>query len=247
MEIELLYNCIKEIENGKSIDEVAKYNHVKPRILRLYLLQDGGQKGKEIILDEIQSQLPLTIEEISDRVNEGKSLRDIAEECGVSHYKFTELFYRYKAISGQKIQSDNKVKYKRTDLDVNKIINEYRNGKSIIQIAEENNTSTTTIRIRIDNYKSTTGEDVDQEHKNEINRIRNIRKKAKNDKNRKIEMDRIREQENKKIKLIEQIIREYGYFYEQLLEIANRKGYEFSKLIYYQALNNIKRDEERDE
>ena len=223
MEIELVYNCIKEIENGKSIDEVAKYNHVKPRILRLYLLQDGGQKGKEIILDEIQSQLPLTIEEISDRVNEGKLLRDIAEECGVSHYKFTELFYRYKAISGQKIQSDNKVKYKRTDLDVNKIINEYRNGKSIIQIAEENNTSTTTIRIR------------------------NIRKKAKNDKNRKIEMDRIREQENKKIKLIEQIIREYGYSYEQLLEIANRKGYEFSKLIYYQALNNIKRDEERDE
>ena len=247
MDIEVVFNCIKEIEKGKTIDEVAKKNHVKPKVLRSYLLQVGGKKGKDIILNEIQSQLPLLIEGIVNRYQEGENLSDIAIELGMNPNKFKEIVYTYISISGLKMQRDNERKYKRTDLDENKIIEEYRNGKSIIQIAEENNSSTNAIRRRIDKYKNTTGEDIDQEHKNELIRIRKIKKKAKSDRKRRIEIERIRQQETKKIKLIEEIIRKHGYSYEQLLEIANRKGYEFSKLIYYQALNNIKRDEERDE
>ena len=57
----------------------------------------------------------------------------------------------------------------------------------------------------------------------------------------------MKEQE-KKIKLVAEIIRKYGYSYEQLCDIAIEKGYdEIPKLIYYQALNIIDNEQKGEE
>ena len=166
MSIDEVFKYIKEIENGKKIEEVAKENNIWPERVRAYLLRYGGQKGKNILLNEILEVLPISIEEINLEFQNGKNSTDIAEELGVSTEWFLDVILKYETISGDKIQKRKglNLNKRRNDLDVSKIIDEYRKGKDLTKIADDNNASTTTIRRRIDEYKKRTDEDIDEEH-----------------------------------------------------------------------------------
>ena len=244
MSIDEIFKYIKEIENGKTIEEVANENNIWPERLRAYLLQYGGPKGKKILLSEILGELPISMSEINLKFQNGNTATDIAKEIAVGTEWLLDTILKYEMISGDKIQKRKglNLKKRRNDLDDSKIIEEYRNGRNLKEIADGYNASTTTIRRRIDEYKKRTGEDIDEEHII-AKQKKKLRGKDENKENR----DKAKEQEEK-IKLVAEIIKKHGYSYEQLCEIAKEKEYdEIPKIIYYQALNfqNEERNEEQ--
>lgn len=248
MEINKIIEFIKEIEKGKSIDEIAYENMITPERVRAELLYRGGKNGKDILLKELCKNLPVSIDEIKEKYSEGKTTEEVAKEIGMPKQKLRDILVQYKTISGEVIIPRAKANNKRNDLDEEKIIQEYRNGKRINQISIKMNASPTAINNRINEYIKNTGVNVKAEHINQLNKNKNNSEDIKKKKSSKTNKDKeIIEKENEQRQLLEDIIREHGYSYEYICKIFEKKGYEkVSKLLYYQALNNVEKDQERE-
>ena len=247
IDLEETMKCIREIESGKSIDQVAKEKYIKPDVIRAYLLEYGGVRGKNILLKELEEKLPISIEEMLEKYASGKTTKDISNELGVTYNWLMDKITRYESISGRKFPR-KRTNNKRNDLDEDYIIGEDISGVTFAKIAEDCDASVTAIQRLINEYKIKTGENIEEKRQKSVEKIRKEKERKKRKSiTRKKTPEEVMEQEKEKVKLIEEIIRKYGYSYEQLSKIAENKRYKVSREIYYQALNNIKRDEERDE
>lgn len=254
MEINKIIEFIEEIEKGKSIDDIAFENMITPERVRAELLYRGGKSGKDILLKELCKNLPVSIDEIKEKYNEGKTTEEVAKDIGMPKRKLNDILVQYKSVSGEVIRPRSKPNNRINDLDEEKIIEEYRSGKPVLQISKEMGVSSTVIYNRINKYIENTGEDIETEHKiqlknkREKSKIKKQLKCCKKSKDEKIcEKDKEQEKEYKQRKLLEDIIREHGYSYEYICKIFEKKGYEkVSKLLYYQALNNVEKDQERE-
>lgn len=254
--VEEVYLCIREIESGKKISEVSKEKYIKPEILRSYILEYGGIRGKNVLLKELEEQLPISMEELIERYVSGKTMDEIADDLGVGRFVIRNIISKYEAISGKKFHR-RKITNKRDDIDTEYIIDEYRKGKGISKIAEEIGASVTAVKKRIEDYKKEHEDDIEGEHEENLEKIRTVKRLERKANGRKKyiskkietkeEQEKKRNKEKEQIKLVEEIIRTYGYSYEQLSEIARNRGDEVTEMVYYQALNNIRKNEERDE
>lgn len=243
MDIEEVFQSIKEIENGKSIEEVSTEKQIGPEVLRSNILLYGGSKGRDILKKELLKQFPVSIEDIIVELNEGKSIKDISSEIGIKYEELFHLLRKYQSITGQIIQKKHISLNKRYDIDEHTIIEKYRRGERIFQIAKELDASSGTIRRILDKHIERTGEDIDKEHK----KSKEIKKEMKKDNTPSDTTNKKIIRENRKRELMKQMIRN-GYSYEEVSKRLKEYG-TISKLEFYQAVvneeNRKKFDEER--
>lgn len=171
-EIELK-QIIEEYEKGTSLEEIAKKLNLPVRIIKSELLSYGRENGKEILLKELERNYPM-IKEMAEDCKQGKTMEQFFERYHIDIEKIYEAIRQYQLITGEKFSIRNKQGYgnSRQDLQVDKIIDQFRKGETLAKIAEEQEASVTAVRSRIQQYIQKHGNEILEEHnkKNKTNK-----------------------------------------------------------------------------
>lgn len=167
---------IKEYENGTSLEEIAKNSRLPIQIIKSELLEHGGEKGKEILLKELEKKYPMIKAMIQD-YQEGKKVKQLSEQYYLTEYMTREAILQYQMITGRTFPEKHRTNY-REDLQIDEIIEGFRNGELLSKLANDNDASITAIRNRVDKYIEEHGNQIVEERKNAIEKQKgaNIKK-----------------------------------------------------------------------
>lgn len=216
---------IGEIQSGKSIEQVAKKNGIKPNRLKAALLHYGEDKGKQILLEvEVNSKLsslttPTTIEDIRKYFEEGLTTEEIARKIGMDENILQKLILDFESITGSKKLKNRMAPgaSARTDVDFEEIIMEYMQGETISSLAKKYEVASITIRRKINEKPN--WEEIDKAHKSALIKKENAEADKK---------DKIPDSNNLKIATEEKIREVLGKnmcSLEEVVEILVEQGY----------------------
>ena len=231
---------IKRYDKGMALPQIAKdFNTNKNTILRC-LNEDGGEKGKTIVmlyLDSSKSNKITIREAVQHYDEEGLSIEQIAEDYDVDIPTVVNRLKDYEAIFGKKIIR-RRWRQRRADLDLaaSDIIKEYKDGVFLADIAGGHHCSTMAIRSRLDEHMEKTGEDIDKIHD------RSIRQRSKsNEETEKIEKEQDSEFKIASLQSVCNIIEKYNYSFDKISEEAKIRGYIVLPEVYLKAFETVKR------
>ena len=122
----------EEYEKGISLEEIAKKLNLPVRIIKSELLAYGRENGKEILLKELERKYPM-IKEMVEDCKQGKTIKQFFERYQIDIEKIYEGIRLYQLITGEKFTIRNKHGSGniREDLQVDKIIEQFRKGKTL--------------------------------------------------------------------------------------------------------------------
>lgn len=165
-----LKEVIKEYEKGVPLKEISRKMTTSISMLKSELLRYKGKKGKEILLKELRKENPM-INIIIEEYQKGKKVEQLSERYGITKERIYHLIGQYQMITNETILVGNKQGSgnARDDLQIEKIIEGYRNGDPWSKLENDNNASATAIRKRIDRYIEEKGNQIVEERENEIN------------------------------------------------------------------------------
>lgn len=173
---------IEEYENGKTLKEINKDLHLPISRVKRKLLEHGGEKGKKILLIELEKEIPM-INEMIEHYQQGIILEQLSKQYGMNMIKIDDVIHKYEMLIGKPLE---KIRYKnnrRNDLQEDEIVKEYAAGKTYQELAEGYRTCETTIRNRIIDYVRINGNSIREKHnKNREKFIEERKKIIKKDK-----------------------------------------------------------------
>lgn len=148
-------DLIKQMNEGKTLTSLAKeygvdLSGISRRITRYYR-KIGEEKPNlnRVVIPEID----LSIEEIIEKYESGKSQIELAKEYGVSFYTITSRVEEYyKKIGKEKPKVKKKNIKTRKKLPIEEIIEMYINGATLTEISENYGINSSTISKGIDEY-----------------------------------------------------------------------------------------------
>ena len=225
---------IQDYEEGKTISQIAKKYRKSSSMIKVDLVELGGKKGQEILLNELERKSGLPVMEIIEKYKSGKTIEQLKEEYG-EKFKINHIINQYQVITGRKVLRINNSDY-RDDLDRVKIVQEYREGKKESQLAAENHVAISTIRRILAKYADENGYRIYDDHENAAT-------KRLND-NKEYEKDQLK---IASLNSVCKILKKYKYGYEELFKIGLEKGYFVSKTTYESALELIEEQRKGEE
>lgn len=168
MEISLK-EVIKEYENGASLEEISAKAHESISMIKSRILVHGGRKGQEILLKELKKEIPI-IETLIQEYQQRNTIEQLSEKYHESKDKIFRAIKQYQVIINKNnlmgnVQSPKKI---RNDLQIEKIIQGYRNGDTWAKLEIDNNASATAIRKRVYKYIEENGNQIEEERNNAI-------------------------------------------------------------------------------
>lgn len=239
----IIKDIINDIENKIPINIVAKKYHKKQAVIKRALFELGGEKGKEILLSELEKKLPII--EIVAKYKSGSVILELAEEYKIAYNKILNSIGEYELITGEKILDKSRQNRKQPkEIDKKEITQKYFQGMTYKQIGDEYHVAPSTIRSKIQSYMQ------EQKGKLEIENSNNDRKIGIN--TEVYEFDTALSS-NKQLKVVtkhslKRILSRYDYTYEELSKLAYKSGHIIPKEVFEEVLNSIKKDDnERDE
>ena len=241
---------IQDYEQGKTISQIAKKYKKSSSMIKVDLLELGGKKGQEILLKELERASGLPVMEIIEKYKHGKNIEQLKKEYGAKS-KISYIINQYQVITGEKVLGMNNSAY-RDDLDREKIVQEYREGKKESQLADENHVAISTIRRIVTKYADKNGYDIYDDHeKSAAKRIQDNNISNSKDNKEDNEEDN-KENDKEKLKIaslnsVIKIVKKYRYGYYELFQIGLEKGYFVSKATYERALELIEEQKKGEE
>lgn len=191
-----LENIITQIEQGKTITEIVGLRNSKVKRL---LFEECGQRGREALILDFERTKPI-LKIIELYSNNNLRIDDVAKKLQISKGEVAKIIETYEFLTGKEIRkSDNK---DQQDLDEKSIIEDYRLGKQMIQLAKDNNTTYEVARRIIARYLSENGPEIEEERKRilELDRKKKVEDEIKNKKISK-KLSKKEEHKNKRISL----------------------------------------------
>ena len=180
MDINEIEEVIKEFENGTSLRDCAKKRKIYIDKLRRNLFELGGEKGKQVLIQELEMYLKVPIMEIVGEYKKNKSATQISSDYGISLAKLSSVMHKYEYITGEKVIPKRERPQFRDDLDREKIVRRYKRGEYINKIADDNDVYPSTIRLIVTKYEIEHGLDIDEEHKKNVekqkDKVKNLKK-----------------------------------------------------------------------
>lgn len=164
-----LEHVIKEYKNGTSLKNISTEIRIPIRIIKSELLQYGGKKGQEILLQELEKEFPMIKAMVQD-YQERKNVQQLSKQYHLTENMTRNVIRQYQTIVGEKTSKKYTTNY-REDLQTDQIIEGFRNGELLSKIANDNDASVTAIRYRIDKYIEEHGNQIEEERKNAIEKI----------------------------------------------------------------------------
>ena len=147
------------------------------------MFEKYGELGKQILLKDFENRNPDGIQIINLYI-QGYLVIEISKLTQLHTQKISDLLTEYGHIIGERVEHQQDKKKEK--LDINSIISEYRQGKSMRKIAEETGTYTDNIRRIIFDYVDRTDDkEIDKVHMENNKKIRkekNSKTKEKNEK-----------------------------------------------------------------
>lgn len=161
-----LEQVIKEYKNGTSLKNISTEIRIPIRIIKSELLQYGGKRGQEILMQELEKEFPMIKAMVQD-YQERKNVQQLSKQYHLTENMTRNVIRQYQTIVGEKTSKKYTTNY-REDLQTDQIIEEFRNGELLSKIANDNDASVTAIRYRVDNYIEEHGNQIVEERKNAI-------------------------------------------------------------------------------
>ena len=205
----------KEYDEGNTLSQIAKNHNKKINIIKIELLELGGEKGKKILLEELEKKAGLSVNEVIPEYKKYNSAIKVAEVFDVSESKIFNFMREYKTIVGEKEFRNSIIENARVDGDIDQIIEDYRIGITETKIAREKGISQSTVRNIIIKHAKREGYEIYHEH--EIAR-------GKIEQSKRI---KAYEEENNEIERIEELKKCNKYIMVQAIEgrsAEERKG-----------------------
>lgn len=146
-----IQSILGEIEKCGDLASVARSHGLKRRELKRQLYLFGGERGKAILIRELEKKLPA--DKIKDELNKNKSFEEICEILQIGIAQLEDWIQKYEFISG--VPFKRKVGHKaRKDLDsqFEMILQDYLDGESYPALSRKYGASSTAIRTRIEKY-----------------------------------------------------------------------------------------------
>lgn len=170
-----LKQVIEEYERGVSLKEISTKTHKSISMMKSRMLMYGGKKGEEILLKELRKENSM-IDIIIEEYQKGEKVEQLSERYGITEQRIYHLIRQYQMITNETILVGNKQGSgnARDDLQIEKIIEGYRNGEPWSKLENDNNASATAIRKRVNRYIEENGDQIVEERENAIKQ-RNMR------------------------------------------------------------------------
>lgn len=172
-----LKQIIEDYENGQSIEEIKQNRNITLSIpmIKSILLEYGGKKGRAILLQELKKEIPM-IEEIVVDYQQKKTTQQLSEDYHINTKKISDGIQQYKILTGG-IFANNHITNYREDIQTEEIIEDYKNGKTLSKIADEQMASVFAIRSRIEHYIEEHGDEIVKQHNRNKNTSKRLEKK----------------------------------------------------------------------
>lgn len=237
---ERLETIMAQIENGKVLSEIVSGHNSK---IKRLLFEECGERGKRALILDFERKYPIF--KILELYNNGFKLDEVDEKLGLATGKSTNLIIEYEFLTGKKFQHlYSGIRY---DLDSDEIIEQYRAGKTMEQIAEENECSAMSIQKRINEYMAENGDELKREHDYNFELL----KLSDNSSRKKYKLEDVCYNSNLKIATrysIQRVLNKYDYTYEELSKEALKAGYFVQREVYdsvIEKLNKQRKGEDR--
>lgn len=247
-EKEYIEQIIKEFNEGKKIKDIAKMRQTTENNIKRQLFELGGEEGREILLQdlEIASGIPIKQMVLEYEQNK-KTIKQISDEYGIGVTKLGETIRRYELITGKKI-----IVKPSSNIDVEEILQKYRNGITAKEIANEIDILPSAVYRTIYQHAKENGNDIQVEHRSNWNarRSNNHSEQVDSDiENLENEKENRKENEKSRIKVLSlnaacKIIEKYNYTFEELFREAKERGYIITREMYEKALEMMNKLEQ---
>lgn len=239
MDINDIKKIIEEFERGTTLIESAKRRKISISDIRRSLFELGGEKGKQVLIQELEMISKAPIMKIVNDYKQNKDASQICSDYNIYAGKLSDIIHKYEYITGEKINVNKSHSPQfRHDLDREEIVNRYRSGEHITRIAEDNEVFPSTIRYIITRYEIENGNDIEDEHKQNVEK-----NKQNSEKQREIAPGL----KKTSINSIYNIIKKYNYSFEQLVVESKKRGYKVSEETYIKALEKIENERKKGE
>ena len=231
MDIDEIEEIIKEFENEKNLRACAKKHKISISTIRRNLFELGGEKGKRVLIQELEMISKVPIMEIVKEYMKNKNASQICSDYNISAGKLSGIIHRYEDIMGEKIGNKRYSPQFRHDLDREKIVDRYRSGEYITKIADDNDVSPSTVHLIITKYEIEHGIEIEEEHKKNIEKHK----------------DEVKNLKKPSIDSVCRVIKKYNYSFDQLVKQAKKSGYIVSEEMYIKALERIEIEKRKGE
>lgn len=228
-----LENIISQIEAGKMLSEIISGHNSK---IKRLLFEECGERGKRALILDFERKYPIF--KILELYNNGFKLDEVDEKLGLATGKSTNLIIEYEFLTGKKFQHlYSGIRY---DLDSDEIIEEYRSGKTINQIAAGKRCSGLSIQKRINEYMAENGDELKREHDYNFELL----KLSDNASRKKYKLEDVYCNSNLKIATrnsIKNVLSKYDYTYEKLSKETLKAGYFVQREVYDRVIEELKK------
>lgn len=154
-------NVIEDYENGVSLEEIRTRIGIPKRIIKSKLLTLGGERGKAILLKELEKDFPM-INEIMKEYKQRKTVKQISEQYkGIN---VSRAIRQYEMITGETFPINNPAIFRRDDIPKEKVIKDYGNGRIMSDLATEQKVAVSTIKRIVDSYVIEHGDEIVEQH-----------------------------------------------------------------------------------
>lgn len=263
-----LKQIIEDYESGQSLEEIKQNRSITLSIpmIKSILLEYGAKKGRAILLQELKKEIP-RIEEIVVDYQQKKTIQQLSEDYHINTTKINDAIQQYKIITGEIFANNHTTNY-REDIQTEEIIEDYKNGKTLSKIADEQRASVYAIRRRIEHYIEEDGDEIVKQHNRNKNTNNRLGKKLHADMKLPIKeiielrkkgdtFEDIGKVYNIDAETIKQVVRFYYNAYKKykklkekkiinssMIEKYNRLGYSFSEIQEFCKENGYEISEE---
>ena len=165
-------DIINEFEEGISLRKSAKKRKIPISKIRRSLAKLGGDKGKEILIKELEMTDKVPIIEIAKEYQQNKPAIQICSDYNISTGKLNSIIHKYESIIGKKVTTERQMPQFRNDLNREQIVCRYRAGEYMTKMAKDNNVAPSTINAIITKYKIEYGLEIEEEHKKNVKKLK---------------------------------------------------------------------------
>lgn len=161
---------VQEWKNGMKLEDIAEKHNVSRETIISRLKEYQLKTGEQVIQNKRKKEIPL--DEIIKEWKKGMTLEKLGQKYGVTRETISKRIKEFEYKTGQKLVRDYIERVPKIDLPIEEIIEEWKNGTVLEEIAQKYGVTRNTIQRRLEEYEEKTGEKLVRTHSKDKRRIK---------------------------------------------------------------------------